>query len=87
MGLFKDTKAAMLGTEAKRALKEGRTVFTPMLNTPLTQSSSMQPSGSISGWAEMIEAIEGEGWRLDQWSVSCDTKGRPQAYPLFRRLD
>jgi hypothetical protein len=82
MGFLKDTKANMLTTEATRARAEGRSVFVPLLNTP-TATSGM--SGSISGWAEMIEAVESAGWRLDQWSVSTDTNGRPQAYPLFRR--
>ena len=42
-------------------------------------------SGSISGWAEMIESVEACGWRLQQWSVATDEKGRPEAYPLFVR--
>lgn len=82
MGFIKDAKQNMVGAEAERALSEGRTVFAPMLNTPMTQPTI---SGSIAGWAEMIETIEAKGWRLDQWSVAHDTKGRPQAYPLFRK--
>jgi|tagenome__1003787_1003787.scaffolds.fasta_scaffold14879705_1 hypothetical protein len=84
MGFIKNAKSDMLGTEAKRAWEEGRSVFAPMLNTPMTQSSL---SGSVSGWAEMIEAVEREGWQLTHWSVSTDSKGRPQAYPLFRARD
>jgi hypothetical protein len=57
-------------------------VFVPKLNTPATASGL---SGAVPGWAEMIESIEAAGWRLDQWAVAEDTKGRPQAYPLFRR--
>ncbi len=53
-----------------------------MLNTPVTHHTM---SGSVPGWAEMIKAIEAEGWVLDEWSVAADDKGRPQAYPLFRR--
>lgn len=85
MGWVKNAKSNMLREEAQRAREEGRTVFVPMLNTPMTFSSSATPSGAVSGWAEMIEAIEAEGWLLTQWSVAADTKGRPQAYPLFRR--
>ncbi len=70
-----------LRSEAERAVKEGRTVFTPMLNTPASQSAL---SGSVAGWAEMIESVESAGWTLTAWSVSTDHKGRPQAYPLFR---
>lgn len=84
MGWIKDAKANMLSTEAARAREEGRAVFAPMLNTPITQSSSMQTSGAVSGWAEMIEAVEAEGWTMVHWSVAADQKGRPQAYPLFR---
>lgn len=82
MGIFKDAKSNMLTTEAERAIAEGRTVYVPKLNTPATAAGL---SGAVPGWAEMIEAVEAVGWRLDQWSVSEDTKGRPQAYPLFRR--
>ncbi len=82
MGWIKNAKANLLSEEAARAAAEGRTVFAPMLNTPVTHHTM---SGSVAGWAEMIESIEAEGWRLDEWSVAADDKGRPQAYPLFRR--
>ena len=82
MGIFKEAKVSALGDEARRAAEEGRTVFAPKLNTPASQHGL---SGAISGWAEMIEGVEAEGWRLDHWSVAMDAKGRPEAYPLFRR--
>ncbi|WP_066374008.1 hypothetical protein [Herbidospora mongoliensis] len=82
MGWIKDAKAAQLREEAERALKEGRYTFAPRLNTPMTQHNL---SGSIAGWAEMIEMIESVGWQMQFWSVSTDPKGRPEAYPLFRR--
>ena len=81
MGFIKDTKAAGLLTEAERAVAEGRHVFAAILNTPMTHHGL---SGSVAGWAEMIEAVEQAGWELSQWSVTADTKGRPQAYPVFR---
>lgn len=81
MGFIKDAKVNMVLTEAQRAVAEGRTVFAPKLNTPMTQSGL---SGSIAGWAEMIEGIESAGWRMTEWSVAVDSKGRPEAYPLFR---
>ncbi|WP_329520419.1 hypothetical protein [Spirillospora sp. NBC_01491] len=56
-------------------------VFAPRLNTPMSQHGM---SGSIAGWAEMIEGIESAGWTMSDWSVSTDQKGRPKAYPLFR---
>jgi hypothetical protein len=82
MAWMKDSKAAAISKEAERAIAEGRTAFTPMLNTPSTRG---EQSGSIGGWAEMIEAVEAAGWTLTAWSVAQDNKGRPQAYPLFRR--
>ena len=82
MGRIKDAKADMLRTQAARAVEEGRTVFVPMLNTPATQPKI---SSSVSGWAEMIEAVEGEGWVLTHWAATTDAQRRPQAYPLFRR--
>ncbi|MFZ0834582.1 MAG: hypothetical protein WAM92_16200 [Mycobacterium sp.] len=81
MGLVKDTRAAVLRIEAERALQQGRWVFTPTLTT----TTGYEKSGSISGWAEMIEAVEGVGWTLYHWSASLDIHGNPQAYPLFRR--
>ena len=81
MGFIKDAKRDAVVTEAKRAIEEGRTVYVPRLNTPKTHHGM---SGSIPGWAEMIEGIEEAGWELARWSVSTDEKGRPEAYPLFR---
>lgn len=82
MGWIKNTKAADIAKEATRALEEGRTVFTPMLNSPSTNSGM---TGSVGGWAEMLEAIEAAGWRLEHWSIGQDKHDKPQAYPLFRR--
>lgn len=82
MGFIKDAKQNMVRTEAERAIVEGRRVYVPMLNTPATHGGM---SGSIPGWAEMIEAVEEAGWVLSEWAVSTDQKGKPQAYPLFRR--
>lgn len=82
MGFVKQAKQNMVTTEAQRALEEGRRYYTPKLNTGSLQSGT---SGSISGGAEMIEAVEACGWHLTDWSVACDERGRPEAYPLFRR--
>lgn len=85
MGWIKDAKANMLAKQAAEAYAAGHRVFAAMLNTPSSQSSSFTMSGEVRGWAEMIEAIEEQGWALWQWAVGADVKGRPQAYPLFRR--
>jgi hypothetical protein len=82
MGFIKNAKASSIAAEAERARQQGRSVDAPMLTTPMSQHTL---SGSVAGWAEMIEAIESKGWSLAEWSVAHDAKGRPQAYPLFRR--
>jgi hypothetical protein len=82
MGFIKQAKTDVVGKEAARAIQEGRTVFTPKLNTPAMRLGF---SGSIGGWAEMIEAVEACGWVLAHWAVAHDSQGRPEAYPLFRR--
>lgn len=82
MGWIKDAKTSALTTEARRAIEEGHTVFAPRLNPPSTAGSL---SCSVSGWAEMVEAIEECGWVLAHWTATDDSKGRPIAYPLFRR--
>jgi hypothetical protein len=81
MAIVKDTRAAVLRIEADRALQQGHWIFTPTLTT----TTNPDMSGSISGWAEAIEAVEGAGWQLYYWSASLDIHGNPQAYPLFRR--
>lgn len=82
MGLFKDAKADAMAAEARKALDAGDVLFTPFLNMPGSQAGL---SSNIRDWALMIAAIETAGWRLDQWTVAADSKGRAQAYPLFRR--
>ncbi len=82
MGFIKDAKANLLAQEARKAVEAGDALFTPFLNAPASASGI---SGNIRDWALMIAAVEGEGWRLDQWTVAADNKGKAQAYPLFRR--
>jgi hypothetical protein len=81
MAIVKDTRAALLRIEAERALQQNHWIFTPTLTT----TTNPDMSGSISGWAEAIEAVEDAGWQLYHWSASLDIHGNPQAYPLFRR--
>lgn len=83
MGLIKQMKQDLVVDEARRATDEGRRIFAPRFNTPASHHGM---SGAVPGWAEWIEAVEDLGWRLDTWTVSKDEKGRPEAYPLFRRV-
>ena len=82
MGWIKDAKATKVAADAAKARDAGQTVFAVMLNSPATHPGL---SGEIPDWSLMVTAIEAEGWRLEQWTASVDSKGRPQAYPLFRR--
>lgn len=82
MGIFKDAKSNMLGEEARKAADAGAAVFSPRLNLP---SSMHNMSGNVADWSLMIQAIEAQGWSMVHWSVAMDAKGRPEAYPLFRR--
>ena len=82
MGFIKDIKGDSIAKDAAKALEAGRSVFTPILNMP---GSNPGMSGAVDDWAVMVGAIEAVGWRLDQWAVGLDAKGRPQAFPLFRR--
>ena len=83
MGLIKQAKQNMVAAEAKRAIEEGRKVFVAKLNPTLTSGSI---SGSLGGVAEMIEAIEDVGWRLQ--ALSSHAEGhRPDLVCLFRRSE
>lgn len=82
MGMFKDAKAGALGKEAAKALEDGAYFFTPRLNFPATMHGL---SGNVSDWSAMVQEVESVGWALTHWSVAMDTKGRPEAYPVFRR--
>lgn len=83
MGLIKSAKATGLARDAQHAIEDGRRTFTPLLNTPAFNAGL---SGAIDTWSTMIDAIEAEGWRLEHWAIGQDKQGKPQAYPLFRRI-
>ncbi len=62
MGFIKQNKVSGVGAEAKRAHEEGRRFFVAQLH-PGAWSTGLK-SGSAGDLAEMIEAIEDEGWTL-----------------------
>jgi hypothetical protein len=82
MGFFKQTKANTLANYASRARQEGRSVFVAQFRGAMHNSPSM--SHPISDVAEMIEAVEGEGWRMDQFT-SVPYKDNITVVALFRR--
>lgn len=83
MGFIKEAKSVLLSDEAEKAAANGDVIFTPVLNMPQSHHGM---SGNVRDWALMIASVEAAGWRLEQWTVGQDNKGRPEAYPLFRRI-
>jgi hypothetical protein len=63
MGLVRDTKASAAAQHAARAAHEGRTVLLYRQNVGATSSGFSGPVGDV---AEVIEAIESQGWELAQ---------------------
>jgi hypothetical protein len=62
MGFIKQSKVSGVGAQARRAHEEGRRFFVAQLH-PGSWSTGLA-SGSAGDLAEMIEAIEDEGWTL-----------------------
>jgi hypothetical protein len=63
MGVIRDTKASAAAQHAARAAQEGRTVLLYRQNVGVTSSGFSGPVGDV---AEVIEAIESQGWELAQ---------------------
>lgn len=84
MGFVKDNKVSMIGRHAQRAIEEGRTVFVARINNPVGDGGGF--SGPVSAVAEQIEAVEAQGWWLQNMSYCQDRSGRNvEGYYLFRR--
>jgi hypothetical protein len=64
MGLMKDVKTSTAGKDAARAVAQGRQVFVFQFDFAYSHTTQ-----SVSGAAEVIEAIEAQGWRMDQMAV------------------
>ena len=82
MGIFKDAKANVARTEAARAVSEGRAIFVYRCNVPAFSSGF---SGSVSGAAEVIETIEGQGWSLSDMAYDGAQSRNGALVLLFRR--
>ena len=82
MGIIKETKVSVAHSEAARAVQEGRTAFVYRLNIPASSSGF---SGSISGAAEVIESIEGNGWLLSNMAYDGRHSRNGALMLLFRR--
>ena len=81
MGLVKNVKVSGASEDAKRAVREGHSVFVYRFGMPNLNSAM---SSTVSGAAEVIEAIEEAGWRLQQFALNEDVR-RGQMVMFFRR--
>lgn len=81
MGAIKDIKAQSLSADARRARVEGRTVFVAQIRGPVRHSPSL--TRVIPDAAEVIEAIEAQGWFLDKMN-GIDHKNNTTLFVLFR---
>jgi hypothetical protein len=81
LGFVRDIKSGAAAAEAARARQEGRSVFLYRFNVPAASSGF---SGSVSGAAEVIEAIERAGWVLSQMAFDGHQSKNGVALLLFR---
>lgn len=67
MGFINETKGNMAGAEAKKARERGQTVLVYKFIEANSNSRSTAP---MTGMAEQIQAVEQQGWRLDQMAAA-----------------
>jgi hypothetical protein len=84
MGFMNTLKGDTFGKDATKAREQGRTVFVARL---VVRGDINAMSLSVSDAAEMIEAVEAQGWACHDMSWTQDGKGRPEGYFLFRRVN
>jgi hypothetical protein len=82
MGIIKRAKSGTAAAHAEVAAEEGRSVLLYRFNVPATSSGW---SGPIAGAAEVIEAIEEYGWRLDNFAFDRAQSSNGGVLLLFRR--
>jgi hypothetical protein len=80
MGLVRNVKVSGASEDAKRAAGEGHSVFVYKFGMPNLNSAV---SSTVSGAAEVIEAIEDAGWKLQQFALNDARHG--QMVMFFRR--
>lgn len=81
MGLIKSAKTSGAMSDADRARKEGRPIFIYRFEMPHWGAGY---SGSVSGAAEVVEAIESAGWTMTHITESAG-EGRRGAFILVFR--
>ncbi len=82
MGFMSNQKESNITSEAQKAHEAGKMRFTARLNFPSTHHGM---SGEVPDWSQQIEGVERVGWYCEHFSVAQDSKGRPEAFCLFRR--
>jgi hypothetical protein len=82
MGIIKESKANTAAQHASRAAREGLAVFLYRFNVPATSSGW---SGPIPGAAEVIEAVERNGWQLGDFAFDRAQSQHGAVLLLFRR--
>jgi hypothetical protein len=80
MGLVRNVKVLGASEDAKGAAGEGHSVFVYKFGMPNLNSAV---SSTVSGAAEVIEAIEDAGWQLQQFALNDARHG--QMVMFFRR--
>ncbi len=81
MGLVKNAKVSSASEDARRAVAEGHSVFVYKFGMPNLNSLV---SSTVSGAAEVIEAVEEAGWKLHQFALNDDVR-HGQMVMIFRR--
>lgn len=85
MGLIANRSADVLADEARQAADREEPVFVTVLHSGAMGATDGDLQVRLE-WGKRIASVEAEGFRLDQFSVMPDAKGRPSAYVVFRRL-
>lgn len=79
---MKQAKADSMGAHAARARQEGRRVLVVRIQTRFWSAGNF--SGPMDDTAEMIEAIERQGWTMDRMSYVIKKDDKPEGIYLFR---
>lgn len=62
-------------------MAQGARFFTPKLEWPTGVAGN---AFSVGDWARTVDAVEAQGWVLEQWTVVPEGKAH-SAFPVFRR--
>jgi hypothetical protein len=81
MGFVKDMKTNTAGKDAARAAAEGRKIFVFKFDMPNLNSAV---TSSVSGAAEVVEAIEEQDWVMSDMAVHPSVRHGAMVM-LFRR--